>query len=67
MVAEALNGFEALTQAQMMGANPPGPLEWVCAHVIDVATDERVMVTQGLVPLDGQPPAEVLSRPDTGY
>jgi hypothetical protein len=35
------------------GDNPPGPLKGVRAHIVDVTTDERVMVTQGL---SGTPP-----------
>lgn len=59
----AQQALEALTLAAMMGEHPPGPLEWVEAQLVEAATGELVMFTRGLVPLDGQPPAEVLSWP----
>jgi hypothetical protein len=56
--------FQRLHLADMMGGeNQPGPLEYIEAHVIDVATGERSLFTQALVPLDGIPPAKVESYP----
>ena len=61
----AWTAFDRITLADMMaGENQPGPLEYVRAHVVDLATGDVLFFTQGLVPLDGQPPAEVLSYPE---
>lgn len=49
--------------AAMMGENPPGPLEWVTTHLVDVATGTVLEFTGGLVPLDGIAPPEVDSWP----
>lgn len=59
----ALGAFEELTLAQMMGDNPPGPLEPVEARLVDLATGQVTATTGGLVPLDGLAPPEVLSWP----
>ncbi len=48
-----------LTLTQMIGEHPPGPLQWVEAQLVDAATSAVLGFTRGLVPLDGQPPAEV--------
>ena len=61
----ALQALNRLTLAAMMGENPPGPLEEVTAQVIDLATGEDGWFRFGRVPLDGLPPAEVLSFPET--
>ena len=54
--------LQRVTLAAMMGGeNQPGPLERIEAHVVDLATGDPGMFTWGLVPLDGLPPAEVLS------
>jgi hypothetical protein len=47
----------------MMGANPPGPLEWVETHVVELASGQAVAHTRSLVPLDGCPPPEVMRWP----
>lgn len=59
----ALGAFEELTLARMMGENPPGPLERVEAHLVDLATGQVTATTGGLVPLDGIAPPEILSWP----
>ena len=59
----ALGAFEDLTLAQMMGDNPPGPLEPVEARLVDLGSGEVTATTGGLVPLDGMAPPEVLSWP----
>ena len=59
----ALGAFEQLTLAQLMGDNPPGPLEPVEARLVDLATGQVTATTGGLVPLDGIAPPEVLSWP----
>jgi len=58
-----LGAFERLTLGQMMGDNPPGPLERVEAHLVDLASGAVTATTIGLVPLDGIAPPEVLSWP----
>jgi len=59
----ALGAFEELSLAKMVGDNPPGPLEPVEAHLVDLATGQVTAMTTGLVPLDGIAPPEVLSWP----
>ncbi|WP_141243202.1 hypothetical protein [Geodermatophilus obscurus] len=59
----ALAAFEQLLLAQMMGEDPPGPLQWVEAHLVDLATGQTGASTRGLVPLDGRVPPEVLRWP----
>jgi len=59
----ALGAFEQLTLAQLMGDNPPGPLEPVEARLVDLGSGEVTATTGGLVPLDGMAPPEVLSWP----
>ena len=59
----ALGAFEELTLAQMMGENPPGPLEFVDAQLVDLAANEVTATARGLVPVDGKSPPEVVSWP----
>lgn len=60
----ARTAFRGLHLADMMGGdNQPGPLEYVEAHLVDLATGQAVMFTQGLVPLDGIAPVKVESYP----
>ena len=58
------HAFGRLTTADMMGEHPPGPLEWAEVEAVNVATGEAGMFTRALVPLDGLPPAEVISYPE---
>ena len=59
----AQQALEELTLGQMMGTNPPGPLQWVEAQLIDLASGEVGMFTRGLWPLYVLPPAEVHTWP----
>ena len=59
----ALTGFEQLTLAQMMGENPPGPVQPVEARLVDLVANQVTATAGGLVPVDGQAPPEVLSWP----
>ncbi|MFQ1004401.1 hypothetical protein [Modestobacter sp. SSW1-42] len=51
----------------MGGENQPGPLEYVTAHVVEVASNQRSAFTAGLVPLDGIPPVKPVRFPHDLY
>jgi hypothetical protein len=59
----AQQALEELTRGQMMGTDPPGPLQWVEAQLVDLTSGGVCMFTRGLVPLGGRPPAEVHTWP----
>ncbi len=59
----ALEAFERLTLAQIMGNTPPGPLERVEARLVDLATGEVAATAGGTVPPDGVAPPEIFSWP----
>ena len=60
--------FGRLHLADMMGGeNQPGPLEYLEARVIEVATGEWTLFTQALVPLDGIPPVKDENYPHYLY
>ncbi|SCX60510.1 hypothetical protein SAMN03159343_4109 [Klenkia marina] len=51
-------GVEAmanLSLAELIGPNPPGPLEYVNVELIDLATGKAEGCTRGLTPLSGDP------------
>jgi hypothetical protein len=52
-LACARSALERVSLAAMAGANPPGPLEWVTAHLVDLASGQVLEFTGGLVPVDG--------------
>ncbi len=51
--------------AANMGDQPPGPLENVWVHVVEMATGQEGMFTVDLMPLDGIAPPELPCRPWT--
>jgi hypothetical protein len=59
----ALAAFERLSLAQLMGEDPLGPLQWVEAHLVELASGQTAASTRGLVPFDGRVPPEVLRWP----
>ena len=49
------DAMEHLTLAELIGPNPPGPLEYVNVELIDLATGTAEGWTRGLTPLSGDP------------
>jgi len=56
--------FGQLHLADMMGGdNQPGPLEYVEARIVEVATGDWTLATRELVPLDGIRPVKPQPAP----
>ena len=49
------DAMEHLSLAELIGPNPPGPLQYVNVELIDLATGTAEGWTRGLTPLSGDP------------